>query len=244
MQKRCIGTRIGIVTVSHPIMELFHGLLLAAKKGSTCESVSAWPGDGSMNSSAMNRIAALAIMTLLISFTLECTPEEKATLYGGAPSGLIIRSEPTTTGEKLGSIKLGDPVEVLEQKDPSITIQGKTGKWTRVLHNSVEGWVFGGFLLANPPQKEEKKDEKKDKELPTVTSLEAGDSGCYVELTYPGGKVEAWYAYFDICDSPILNKKVTFTHEKGNVLADSCMGDPECPDMKEVDLINKVTVVE
>ncbi|MBR33207.1 MAG: hypothetical protein CMN77_18050 [Spirochaetaceae bacterium] len=188
----------------------------------------------------MNRIAALATITLLITFTLECTPEEKAiTLYGGAPSGLIIRSEPNTTGEKLGLIKHGDPVEVLEQKEPSLTIQGKSGKWTRVRYESVEGWVFGGFLLANPPQKAEEK-----KEYPTVTSLDAGDSGCYVTLAYPGGKVETWYAYFDICDAPILNKKITFTHEKGNVLADSCQGDPECPDTKEVELINKVTVVK
>ncbi|MEQ8352696.1 MAG: SH3 domain-containing protein [Leptospiraceae bacterium] len=188
----------------------------------------------------MIRNALLMAAAIMLSLTVSCETEDSAiTLYGGAPSGLVIRSEPTTTGEKLGLLEFGEPAEVVEQKEESLTIQGKTGKWTKIRQGSVEGWVFGGFLLANPPEQ-----KKGQKDLPTVTSLQSGDVGCYVELTYPDGKTETWLGYFDVCEESILNKKIKFTIKKGQVMADSCMGDPECPDTEEADLISTVTVVE
>ena len=208
--------------------------------------VCAWPVKPFLDFFTMLRKVILLNLVLLLSLSLHCTEEKETTitLYGGAPSGLIIRSEPSTSGEKLGLIKYGDPVTVLEQKEEILTIQDKKGKWTRIGYGNVQGWVFGGFLLANPPAQEAKKDEKDQGNHPTVTSLQAGDVGCYVDLKYPDGKTETWYANFDVCDEPVLNKKVKFTRGKGNVLADSCEGDPECQDTKEVDMIETITAVK
>lgn len=185
-------------------------------------------------------VSATLIGILLLGSACKEEKTETITLYGGAPSGLIIRNKPDTSGDRVGIIPLGTAVQVLEQKEPAVTIQGKSGRWTRVKLDKVEGWVFGGFLLANPPSKT----ESADSNAPTVTGLESGDVACYVTLDYGNGKTEMKTAAFDICDQPIKGKKITFKMEKGQVLADSCQGDPECSETKTVDLITSVTVVK
>ncbi len=73
-------------------------------------------------------------------------------MYVTAKSGLLIRADANTNASKLGLAPYGARVEVLEQSDQTMTIGGKTGHWTRVNYEGTEGWSFGGFLSATPPE--------------------------------------------------------------------------------------------
>ena len=62
-------------------------------------------------------------------------------------SGLRMRNRPDISGEKIDTIPDGEKVELIKETGESITISGKTGKWTMVKWGEKSGWVFGGFLL-------------------------------------------------------------------------------------------------
>ncbi|MCB1173111.1 MAG: SH3 domain-containing protein [Leptospiraceae bacterium] len=72
-------------------------------------------------------------------------------VYVTAPSGLLIRSEPATSARKVGLAPHGSKLTALDQSDTTMLIQGKTGKWTRVVFEDSAGWSFGGFLSARKP---------------------------------------------------------------------------------------------
>ena len=63
-----------------------------------------------------------------------------------AASGLVLREKPNTTSTKLALIPEGTKVQVLEEKSESEQIGNVTGKWTRINHNGIRGWVFGAYL--------------------------------------------------------------------------------------------------
>ncbi|TFG60549.1 MAG: hypothetical protein E4H36_11915 [Spirochaetales bacterium] len=62
------------------------------------------------------------------------------------PDGLNMRDAPSTQGKVLALIPGGTAVTMLEEKGDTFTIQGATGKWTKVQWKDMQGWVFGGFL--------------------------------------------------------------------------------------------------
>ncbi|MCR9144207.1 MAG: SH3 domain-containing protein [bacterium] len=176
--------------------------------------------------------SALLITVLALSsgvLSIHCGESASGiAMYASAKSGLIVRSAPSTGSEKLGLIPYRGEVTVLEQGENEETIAGKTGRWALIDHNGQDGWVFGGFLTASQPEKAPA--------APKVTSLEAGDIACYVELDY-GDRQVSMMADFGICEQPLVGKRITFETRKESVMAASCEGDPECGDSETVELM-------
>lgn len=88
------------------------------------------------------------------------TPQNAATVKGpgvlryiAAPSGLRMRNKPGLHGNKLMLIPFGTPVRVLKEGGKSITVEGRSGRWSQVNHQNVIGWVFSGFLTKTPPSR-------------------------------------------------------------------------------------------
>ncbi|MEO0470596.1 MAG: SH3 domain-containing protein [Bacteroidota bacterium] len=71
-----------------------------------------------------------------------------------AASGLIVRAAPQRNAKRIGKVPFGDQVKQLEKTDQQLHIldEGKsiTGKWVRIAHEQVCGFVFDGFLTALP----------------------------------------------------------------------------------------------
>ncbi len=83
----------------------------------------------------------------------------------------------------------------------------------------------------------------------TLVEIQAGDVSCYVTLDKEDGKQETFSGTFEVCPAPeeahpLVGQKVTVTFERGNVLAASCEGNPDCPDSETVDLVNSITAAE
>lgn len=77
----------------------------------------------------------------------------------------------------------------------------------------------------------------------TVQDLTVGDRACYVKLTDSNGQVSTEFANFEICDQDIVGKQVRLTYESGNIMAESCQGDPECAQSETVMLITGAEVL-
>lgn len=59
---------------------------------------------------------------------------------------LNARKTPTLDGEKVGKLKLGEEVKVLERSEKDMEIDGLSAYWYRVQSKEITGWVFGGYL--------------------------------------------------------------------------------------------------
>jgi len=87
-------------------------------------------------------------------------------------------------------------------------------------------------------------------EVVTLDSLENGDVACYVNFTRGDGTTDTLHGSFELCAggaddaSALIGARVTYTTEKGNVIAESCQGNPECPDHEEVDLVSSITAAD
>ena len=70
--------------------------------------------------------------------------------FVNAPAGLNVRNSPNINSDRIGALM--DLTEVLVIREDGITfnIDGVDGKWTLIETNSIEGWVFGGFLSSEP----------------------------------------------------------------------------------------------
>ncbi len=184
----------------------------------------------------MNLKSALIISSLALALAIapNCGGDSGGiAMYASAKSGLVVRSAPSTGSEKLGLIPYRGEVTVLDQGENEETIAGKTGRWAMIDYDGQDAWVFGGFLTASQPEKAPA--------APKVTSLQAGDVACYVELDY-GNRQESKMADFDICEMSLVGKRITFETRKERVMAASCEGDPECGESETVDLIVSVKV--
>ncbi len=73
----------------------------------------------------------------------------------------------------------------------------------------------------------------------TVTSLEAGDVACYLNLTDSHGKAFKELADFEICQQkPALKgRRVALTYQESKVMADECQGNPSCKKTRAVALV-------
>ena len=65
-------------------------------------------------------------------------------------SKLFVRSKASTSGKKLGSLKLGDKIKIIARSKKSMTIAGKTSRWFKFSYKGKNGWVFGGFVSWKP----------------------------------------------------------------------------------------------
>ncbi len=79
--------------------------------------------------------------------------------------------------------------------------------------------------------------------IATIQRLTAGDRACYVELTDDSGQTSTEYANFEICEQPLVGKRVRLTYESGNILAEACQGNPDCGQSETVMLITRAEVL-
>ena len=80
------------------------------------------------------------------------------TMYVNDKKGLNRRSEPAADSIKIGAYVYGEKIQVLERSSAPVTIGGITDYWYKTNANVTLGgkvykhsWVFGGYLLENPP---------------------------------------------------------------------------------------------
>jgi hypothetical protein len=84
----------------------------------------------------------------------------------------------------------------------------------------------------------------------TLDSLEQGDVSCYLDVTDGKGQQVVQPAVFELCPgaekdaSQYVGKKITLTWGKANVLGDSCDGNPDCKDTKNIDIVEDVSPAE
>lgn len=124
-------------------------------------------------------------------------------MYVTAKSGLLIRADSNTNASKLGLAPYGSQVHALEQSNRIMSIQGKTGHWTKVKFADTTGWSFGGFLAANPPPAMGEKTkmskamiycskwdscqtkcyENRNKSLDSSDKIDTAANSCYEECT-------------------------------------------------------------
>lgn len=71
-------------------------------------------------------------------------------------STLIMRAEPGTGSERIGTVSFGERLHLLLMYDNPDTINGKTDHWVMVRRNNGdEGWVFGAYLQKDRPSRPE-----------------------------------------------------------------------------------------
>ena len=74
-----------------------------------------------------------------------------------------------------------------------------------------------------------------------VRSLVDGDSGCYVVLEGEDGGSFDRIGPFELCErQELAGRRVRVTLGPGEVMADSCQGNPECTDRKTVEVVKAV----
>ncbi|OQB44651.1 MAG: Bacterial SH3 domain protein [bacterium ADurb.Bin157] len=84
-----------------------------------------------------------------------CLAQQVAIVTSNA--SLTIRSAPSRTSDKIGSVKSGEKVVVLEKTSAVEVIEDVESAWYKIQYSGQEGFVFGGFLSLI------------EKELPTNT---------------------------------------------------------------------------
>ena len=74
-------------------------------------------------------------------------PKEKEFRYVNSIDGLRIRNKPGTDGEKIGSLKNKEKIEVVSETSLIQTIDEIKSNWVEIkTENDFTGYVFGGFL--------------------------------------------------------------------------------------------------
>jgi len=83
----------------------------------------------------------------------------------------------------------------------------------------------------------------------TLVSLEAGDRACYVTMRKPDNTQFSLEGSFELCESgaddatALIGRAVTYSTEKGEVLAASCEGNMDCGRTDVVDLVVRIAAV-
>ena len=86
---------------------------------------------------------------LICILALGCSPSKSnQTRFVDAAGGLKLRSEPSAQADTITLIPNRAEVTLLQEQGDSVTISGKTGKWSQVKFQDKIGWAFGGFLSA------------------------------------------------------------------------------------------------
>lgn len=95
-------------------------------------------------------LLAVALFTLLACKKTHKDPGNKANsavvLKVVFKPEVILRAEASTTSAKLASLPYGTNLQVLDANGPELQFLGVTARWTKVMHGSQTGWVFGAFL--------------------------------------------------------------------------------------------------
>ncbi len=78
-----------------------------------------------------------------------------------------------------------------------------------------------------------------DYETPvTLVSMTTGDAACYLTVRPDGGAERTEVADFRMCErKDLVGQSVVLTVTPSQILADSCGGNPECTDLKAVNMV-------
>lgn len=113
----------------------------------------------------MKPFATTVSCALLLLF-VACTPGNSAktkTQYVTARSGLTIRAQPGQGAKRIGALRYGTAVTVLDHSKGYRVIAGRRGRWVKIKHEGKTGWVFDGYLsLVKPEQPAAKKQDSKE----------------------------------------------------------------------------------
>ena len=104
------------------------------------------------------------IFSLLFSFCTLCAfAKEYRGMYVNSREGLNVRKSPSLSSEKIGALKYGEYIGVVEEGE-IVTIDGIKARWAKIIidhdgNDAAEdynnyGWVFGGYLQEKCPMSE------------------------------------------------------------------------------------------
>ncbi len=156
-----------------------------------------------------------------------------------AENGLIIRSIPSTDGQRLGKIPDGTEVTVTEISDG----------WGKVNYNDIEGWISLEYAkyTDTPPLINELKVES----LPNKTEYSVGDnlliSGLKITAVYEGGleiNVTSNCTFTPTVLSTAGVQTVTATYAEASVTFEVTVKAAEVPPQKVIDLSDPSTYPE
>ncbi len=101
----------------------------------------------------------LFFLTILTSslFFVNCSKEMEGVV--STKSGLILRSEPKATANKIDLIPYNGKIIVVNANGPEETIGNIKSNWYEVKYNSKVGWAFGGFITTVKTAKEDKNEK-------------------------------------------------------------------------------------
>ena len=89
-------------------------------------------------------LLSVLLTVLFVSTVLQAVPMQGQFLATGA--GVRVRSQPSTTGSKVGMLDLGEIVPLVARTDKKATVGKATEYWFQVtLPNGKSGWVFGSL---------------------------------------------------------------------------------------------------
>ena len=83
-----------------------------------------------------------------------------------------------------------------------------------------------------------------------LVALQAGDQSCNVVVRELSGEEVVHAGVFEVCAggerdaTALIGQQVRITLETVEMAADSCEGDPECPDHQDVAAVTAITAVE
>ena len=100
---------------------------------------------------------------LTLFFALFGFAQEYCGMYVNSREGLNVRKSPSLSAEKIGALKYGEYIGVVEEGE-IVTIDGIKARWTKIIidRNGLDsedefrryGWVFGGYLQEKCPMSE------------------------------------------------------------------------------------------
>ena len=132
------------------------------------------------NKVRLRKYAALAIVACaLVTISVSCKKDAAdSARWVVEKQGVRMREAPDASGKLIAVVPYASKMELVSEKNESLTIAGATGKWTEVKWNEKKGWVFGGFLGRNDPKTTEIQDR------PDLSPAEYNEIRAAVEKYY------------------------------------------------------------
>lgn len=81
-------------------------------------------------------------------------------------------------------------------------------------------------------------------QIVVVRGRVAGDRACYLTVEDENGQSREQMASFELCErEDLVGRRARLHFEKAQVMAESCQGNPDCPDTETVDLVNGIDLL-
>ncbi len=134
--------------------------------------------------------------------------------------GLNLRDAPSTSGKAISLVPNGVDVLVIEESGSATTIQGVSGRWTKVEWGGKRGWVFGGFL--GPTLTYEKAVKESENRYSYFSKLQNKkvviDDAFLQRLSRLPGATIFRNSYFDLLDDSDASKKLAIENKDEYVI--------------------------